>query len=40
MLVLGDEIADVAEASDGRFSPEPMHLFNDWTAFAEFGAER
>jgi len=37
VLVMDDEIADVAEASDGRFGPEPMQLFDDWTAFVEFG---
>jgi 2,4-diketo-3-deoxy-L-fuconate hydrolase len=33
-LVLGDEIADVATASDGAFGPDPMGLYDDWDAFA------
>ena len=33
-LVLGDEIADVASASHGRFSPDPMSVYDDWDAFA------
>ena len=36
VLVLGDEIADVAAASGGRFGPEPMGLYDDWAAFADF----
>ena len=35
-LVLGDEIADIATASDGRFGPDPMGLYDDWDAFASF----
>jgi len=35
-LVLGDEIADIAEVSGGRFGPEPMDLYEDWQAFAQF----
>lgn len=35
-LVLGDEIADVAEASDGRFGPDPMSVYDDWAAFVEW----
>lgn len=37
-LVLGDQVADVATASDGRFGPDPMALFDDWPAFVEFAA--
>ena len=33
-LVLGDEIADIATVSDGRFGPDPMRLYDDWDAFA------
>src|SRR4051794_9497602 len=33
-LVLGDEITDVATASDGAFGPDPMGLYDDWDAFA------
>lgn len=38
VVVLGDEVADVAEASDGRFGPEPMRLYDDWAAFSAFAA--
>jgi 2-keto-4-pentenoate hydratase/2-oxohepta-3-ene-1,7-dioic acid hydratase in catechol pathway len=38
VLVLGDEIADIATASDGRFGPDPMNLYDDWDAFAAFAA--
>ena len=37
-LVLGDEIADVATASDGRFGPDPMALYDKWDAFRDFAA--
>ena len=36
VLVLGDEIADIATASHGRFGPDPMTLYPDWDAFVEF----
>jgi 2-keto-4-pentenoate hydratase/2-oxohepta-3-ene-1,7-dioic acid hydratase in catechol pathway len=36
VLVLGDEIADIATASRGRFGPDPMSLYRDWDAFSEF----
>jgi 2-keto-4-pentenoate hydratase/2-oxohepta-3-ene-1,7-dioic acid hydratase in catechol pathway len=29
---------DIADASDGRFGPDPQHLFEDWAAFAEWAA--
>jgi 2,4-didehydro-3-deoxy-L-rhamnonate hydrolase len=35
-LVLDDEIADVAIASDGQFSPDPMALYDTWDAFRDF----
>ena len=35
-LVLGDEIADVATASDGRFGPGLMAVYNDWADFMDF----
>jgi 2-keto-4-pentenoate hydratase/2-oxohepta-3-ene-1,7-dioic acid hydratase in catechol pathway len=38
VLVLGDEIADVATASDGRFGPDPMSLYGDWASFVDFAA--
>lgn len=36
VLVLGDEIADVATASKGRFGPDPMAPYRDWDAFVDF----
>jgi 2-keto-4-pentenoate hydratase/2-oxohepta-3-ene-1,7-dioic acid hydratase in catechol pathway len=38
VLVLGDEIADVAEASGGRFGPDPMAVYESWDAFAAWTA--
>ena len=35
-LVLGDGVADVATASDGRFGPAPMSAYADWSAFADW----
>ena len=37
-LVLGDEIADVATACDGRFGPDPMTLYDEWDVFKDFAA--
>jgi 2,4-didehydro-3-deoxy-L-rhamnonate hydrolase len=37
-LVLGDEIADVATACDGRFGPDPMALYDKWDVFKDFAA--
>jgi 2,4-didehydro-3-deoxy-L-rhamnonate hydrolase len=37
-LVLGGAIADVAEASGGRFGPDPMGLYADWPAFVAWAA--
>ena len=36
VLVVGDEIADIAETSDGRFGPQPMSLYDDWAGFVDF----
>lgn len=36
VLVLDAGVADVATASDGRFGPDPMAVYDDWAAFAEF----
>ncbi len=36
VLVIGDEIADVETASERRFGPDPMALFDEWDAFVEF----
>ncbi|HEY2813275.1 MAG TPA: fumarylacetoacetate hydrolase family protein [Acidimicrobiales bacterium] len=38
VLVLGDEIADIAKVSDGRFGPDSMSIYDDWPAFAAFAA--
>lgn len=35
-LILGDTVADVAEASGGRFGPDPMGVYADWRAFVDF----
>ena len=34
-LVLGDEIADIATASDGRFGADPMALYDQWDELRE-----
>jgi 2-keto-4-pentenoate hydratase/2-oxohepta-3-ene-1,7-dioic acid hydratase in catechol pathway len=39
VLVLGEEVADVATASGGRFGPDPMALYDDWPAFCAFAAD-
>ncbi|MFD0687609.1 fumarylacetoacetate hydrolase family protein [Actinomadura fibrosa] len=38
VLVLGDRVADIATASDGRFGPDPMSVYADWGAFTAFAA--
>ena len=38
VIVLGDEVADVAAASDGRFGPDLMGVYDDWAQFVEFAA--
>ena len=38
VLVLGDEITDIVEASGSRFGPDPMSLYADWAAFVDFAA--
>lgn len=35
-LVLGDEVADVAIVSDGRFGPDPMAVYDEWSTFVDF----
>jgi 2-keto-4-pentenoate hydratase/2-oxohepta-3-ene-1,7-dioic acid hydratase in catechol pathway len=39
-LVVGDvdRIVDVAEASGGRFGPDPMGVYEEWDAFVDFAA--
>lgn len=36
VLVLGDRVADIATASDGRFGPDPMALYDVWHDFVEY----
>lgn len=38
VLVLGEETADVAEASGGRFGPDLMGIYEDWDAFLDFAS--
>ena len=38
VLVVDDAIADVEEASGGRFGPDPMDAFDDWATFVDFAA--
>jgi 2,4-diketo-3-deoxy-L-fuconate hydrolase len=38
VLVIDGQIADVEAASAGRFGPDPMRVYDDWPAFAAFGA--
>jgi 2,4-didehydro-3-deoxy-L-rhamnonate hydrolase len=39
VIVLGDEVADVATASDGRFGPDPMGVYDHWDEFVAFATE-
>jgi len=39
VLVLGDEVTDIAEASGGRFGPDPMSVFHQWEAFTAFARD-
>ncbi len=36
VLVVSDGVVDAATASDGRFGPDPMSVFDDWVSFTEF----
>ena len=38
VLVLDDAIADVEEASGGRFGPDPMRVYDDWPSFADWAS--
>lgn len=38
VLVFDDSIADVQDASGGRFGPDPMSVYDDWPAFVDFAA--
>jgi 2,4-didehydro-3-deoxy-L-rhamnonate hydrolase len=35
-LVIGDEMADIATASGGRFGPDLMRIYAEWPAFLDF----
>jgi 2-keto-4-pentenoate hydratase/2-oxohepta-3-ene-1,7-dioic acid hydratase in catechol pathway len=39
VVVLGDEIADVADLSAGRFGPDPMTVYDRWADFRDFAAD-
>ena len=39
VLVIGDAVADVHDASGGRFGPDPMRVYDDWSAFVAFAAD-
>lgn len=36
VLVCAESVADVYDASGGRFGPDPMSVFEDWPAFVDF----
>lgn len=38
VLVVDDTVVDVASASDGRFGPDPMDLYDQWDEFAEWAS--
>jgi 2,4-didehydro-3-deoxy-L-rhamnonate hydrolase len=38
-IVIDDGIVDVADASAGRFGPDPMSAFDDWAAFHDWGSD-
>jgi 2-keto-4-pentenoate hydratase/2-oxohepta-3-ene-1,7-dioic acid hydratase in catechol pathway len=38
VLVLGDQVTDIAEASNGRFGPDPMAVYEEWDAFRAFAS--
>jgi 2,4-diketo-3-deoxy-L-fuconate hydrolase len=37
-LVIGDEVADIEQASDGRFGSDPSSLYQDWSELTAFAA--
>jgi len=37
-LVIDDAVADVHDASGGRFGPDLMRVYDDWPAFVDFAA--
>ncbi len=38
VLVLGDRVTDIAEASEGRFGPDLRSVYDQWSAFCAFAA--
>jgi 2,4-didehydro-3-deoxy-L-rhamnonate hydrolase len=38
VVVVGEEIADVAILSGGAFGPDPMDVYRDWNAFCNFAS--
>ena len=38
VIVLGDEVADVAEVSGGAFGPDPMAIYDQWDDFVALAA--
>jgi 2-keto-4-pentenoate hydratase/2-oxohepta-3-ene-1,7-dioic acid hydratase in catechol pathway len=38
VLVVDDTVVDVATASDGRFGPDPMDLYEQWDEFADWAS--
>ena len=40
VLLVGDDMIDVARASGGRFSSDPMAALAEWDAFAEWARDR
>lgn len=38
VLVFDDTVADVADASEGRFGPDPMSIYRDWDDFTAWAA--
>lgn len=38
VLVIGDEVADIATLSDGRFGPDPMQVYEQWDDFRGWAA--
>lgn len=39
VLVVGDDIVDIAVGSDGRFGPDPMSVYEQWDAVTEWASD-
>ncbi|GAB3528727.1 fumarylacetoacetate hydrolase family protein [Phytohabitans suffuscus] len=39
VIVTGDEVVDVATASEGRFGPDPQSAYDDWDDFTAWAAQ-